>query len=106
MGAVGSDVAIETADVALMGTDLRALPDANGHAPLALSAAILLTLVPLAALGILGLATVVGAHELAELLVIANGVRAARRTAFHTHPAVPTITATPAPARRPASGVR
>jgi len=88
MGAVGSDVAIETADVALMGSDLRALPDAIGHARradgimrqnLALSAAILLTLVPLSALGILGLATVVAAHELAELLVIANGVRAARR---------------------------
>ena len=90
MGAVGSDVAIETADVALMGSDLRALPDAIGHARradrimrqnLALSAAVLLTLVPLAALGILGLATVVAAHEIAELLVIANGVRAARRTA-------------------------
>ncbi|MEV4418505.1 cation-translocating P-type ATPase [Patulibacter sp. NPDC049589] len=98
MGAVGSDVAIETADVALMGSDLRALPDAIGHARradrimrqnLALSAAILLTLVPLAALGILGLATVVAAHEIAELLVIANGVRAARRTAFRERTAGP-----------------
>lgn len=46
---------------------------------LALSGAILLTLVPLAATGVLGLATVVLAHELAEVVVIANGVRAGRR---------------------------
>jgi cation-transporting ATPase G len=91
MGAVGSDVAIEAGDVALMGTDLRALPDTLRHARragrimrqnLALSALILLSLVPLAAAGVLGLATVVAIHELAEVVVIANGVRAARRVAF------------------------
>ncbi len=89
MGAMGSDVAIETADVALMGQDLRHLPDALTDARralsiakqnLALSALILVTLVPLAALGILGLAAVVATHELAELVVIANGIRAGRRT--------------------------
>lgn len=87
MGAMGSDVAIDTADVALMGTDLRHLPQAVRHARRArgimlqnigLSAAIVLTLVPLAAFGILGLATVVFIHELAEVFVIGNGVRAGR----------------------------
>ncbi|TNC29164.1 heavy metal translocating P-type ATPase [Amycolatopsis alkalitolerans] len=87
MGAMGSDVAIETADVAFMGSDLRHLPQALRHARRArvimlqnigLSAAIVLTLVPLAALGVLGLATVVFIHELAEVFVIGNGVRAGR----------------------------
>ena len=88
MGAMGSDVAIETADVALMGQDLRHLPDALIHARharrvmhqnLALSGAILLVLIPLAAAGTLGLATVVASHEVAELFVIINGIRAGRK---------------------------
>ncbi|GLY29618.1 cation-translocating P-type ATPase [Kineosporia sp. NBRC 101731] len=88
MGAMGADVAIETADVALMGEDLRHLPQALAHArrarrvmlqSLVLSMLILLVLVPLSALGVLGLAVVVATHELAEVLVIGNGVRAARR---------------------------
>ena len=91
MGAMGTDVAIETADVALMGDDLRHLPDASAHAcraraimrqNLLLSGSILAVLVPLAAAGVLGLAAVVAIHELAEVVVIANGVRAGRRTAF------------------------
>ncbi|MGH9156000.1 MAG: heavy metal translocating P-type ATPase [Acidimicrobiales bacterium] len=91
MGAMGTDVAIETADVALMGDDLRHLPDTLTHARragrimrqnLALSGAILVILVPLAAVGALHLASVVAIHELAEVVVIANGVRASRRSAF------------------------
>jgi cation-transporting ATPase G len=87
MGAMGSDVAIEAADVALMGEKLTHLPEVLAHAQragrimrqnLALSGAILALLVPLGAFGFLGLAAVVATHELAEVVVIANGVRAAR----------------------------
>lgn len=88
MGAMGTDVAIETADVALMGDDLRHLPQALQHARrartimvqnVALSLAIIAALMPLALFGVLGLAAVVLIHELAEIVVIANGVRAGRQ---------------------------
>ena len=87
MAAMGTDVAIETADVALMGEDLRHLPRILDHARrshrimgqnIALSLAIVIVLVPLAIVGALGLAVVVAIHELAEIVVIANGVRAGR----------------------------
>jgi len=87
MGAMGSDVALETADVALMGEDLRNLPQAFAHARYAraimlqnvgLSIALIAILIPLALAGVLGLAAVVLVHELAEVVVIANGVRAGR----------------------------
>ena len=87
MGAMGTDVAIETADVALMGEDLRHLPQAFSHARRArrimlqnvgLSLALIAVLMPLALFGVLGLAAVVLVHEVAEVFVIANGVRAGR----------------------------
>ncbi|GIF97648.1 putative cation-transporting ATPase G [Catellatospora citrea] len=89
MGAMGTDVAIETADVALLGEDLRHLPQLLGQARSArrimlqnvgLSMAIIGVLIPLAAFGVLGLATVVFVHELAEVIVIGNAVRAAKPT--------------------------
>jgi cation-transporting ATPase G len=65
--AMGADVAIETADVALMGEDLRHLAQALAHARrsriimlqnLGRSLAIITALMPLALLGVLGLAAV------------------------------------------------
>jgi ABC-type dipeptide/oligopeptide/nickel transport system permease component len=56
---------------------------------------ILLVLVPLAATGLLGLAAVVAAHELAEVLVIANGVRAGRRLPRPPTRPVPAVVGTP-----------
>ena len=41
---------------------------------------------PLALFGVLGLAAVVLIHELAEIVVIANGVRAGRATPLVTAP--------------------
>jgi cation-transporting P-type ATPase G len=111
VGTAGADVAIEAADVALMGEDLRHLPDALLHARramrivrqnLALSATILLVLIPLAATGIIGLAAVVAVHELAEVVVIANGVRAARPDAFATRRSADPHSTKP-PKRQPAA---
>mgnify|MGYP006376773005 CR=1 FL=1 len=87
MGATGSDVAIESADVAFTGHDLRLLPRAFAHARrgrriinqnIILSLLIITALLPLALFGILGLAAVVLVHEIAEVLVILNGLRTAR----------------------------
>ena len=95
MGAMGTDVAIETADVALMGQDLRALPTALNHASRARTAmmqnigfslVIIAALLPLSLFGVLGLAAVVAVHEVAEVVVILNGLRMAKaRVGFHDH---------------------
>lgn len=87
MGATGSDAAIESADVAFTGRDLGLIPQALRHARrgrvimnqnIVLSLAIIAVLPPLAITGVLGLAAVVLVHEVAEVVVIANGLRAAR----------------------------
>ena len=102
MGAMGTDVAIETADVALMGQDLRHLPHALGHARrsrrimlqnVGMSLALITVLIPLAAFGVLGLAAVVAIHEFAEVLVIGNGVRAGRVKPLPALPAASTTAA-------------
>lgn len=88
MGVQGSAAAIESADVAFTGHDLRLLPGAFAHARrgrrimtanIALALLIIVGLFPFALLGVLGLAGVVLVHELAEVVVILNGLRAARR---------------------------
>jgi len=105
MGAMGTDVAIETADVALMGEDLRHLPQTLAHARrsraimlqnVGLSLGLITILIPLATFGVLGLAAVVLVHELAEIVVIGNGVRAGRVRPLPPLPAG-------APARQPAA---
>lgn len=87
MGATGSAAAIEAADIAFTGHDLRQIPAAIAHARrgraimtsnIGLALAIIIVLFPLALFGVLGLAGVVLVHEAAEVVVILNGLRAAR----------------------------
>jgi len=87
MGVTGSDAAIESADVAFTGSDVRLIPVALAHARrgrrimtgnIGLALAIIVVLFPLALFGVLGLAAVVLVHEVAEVIVIANGLRAGR----------------------------
>ena len=72
---------------AFTGHDLGLIPQALRHARrggriinqnIVLSLAIITVLLPLAITGVLGLAAVVLVHEVAEVVVIANGLRAAR----------------------------
>ncbi len=84
MGAAGSDVALETADVALMADDLEKFVYALGLARrnrsvvnqnLALSAVVISLLVIGAVSGLLNLPAAVLAHEISEFVVIASGLR-------------------------------
>lgn len=87
MGASGTDVALETADVALMGDRLDRLPFAFDTARrtervvrenLFLSLGVIVVLVPLAALGLAGFAPAIIAHEGSTLLVVGNALRLLR----------------------------
>ncbi len=87
MGAAGTDVALETADVALMADDLEKLVYALRHAQrtqtvvkqnLALSAVVIGALIVGAMAGAFSLPIVVVAHEVSEFLVIASGLRMLR----------------------------
>jgi Cd2+/Zn2+-exporting ATPase len=87
MGAAGTDVALETADVALMADDLERLSYALTLAQsaqrltrqnLALSIGVISVLVVGALIGSFSLPIAVLGHELSEFLVIANGLRILR----------------------------
>ncbi len=84
MGAGGSDVALETADVALMADDLRALPIAIGlgraarsiiRQNLVASLGMVAFLVPATILGFAGIGVAVALHEGSTLVVVLNALR-------------------------------
>jgi Zn2+/Cd2+-exporting ATPase len=83
MGAAGSDVALETADVALMNDDLSQLPFAVGLSRMSnavikqnlwVSLGVVAVLIPATILG-LGIGPAVVAHEGSTILVVMNALR-------------------------------
>lgn len=87
MGTAGTDAAIEAADVALMGDDLRNIPyaiqlgkKAQGISlqNIIFSLLLLVVLIPSALIGVMTVAIAVIVHEIAELLAIGNGLRVVR----------------------------
>lgn len=87
MGGAGSAVALETADIALIGDDLSRLPFAIGLARrsrtilrqnLVIAAGMMLLLLTAAALGVLAIGPAVIGHEGSTLVVIANALRILR----------------------------
>ena len=88
MGTIGTDAAIEAADVALMADDLSKVPEAIAFGKKALSVstqnivfsvAVLAMLIPTALAGVLGVTAAVIFHEASELLAVGNGLRVIRR---------------------------
>ncbi len=87
MGAGGTDVALETADVALISDDLSRLPFAVAlsrksrkiiRENLAISLSVIALLIPLALSGLAGIGLAIVLHEGSTLLVVANALRLLR----------------------------
>jgi Cd2+/Zn2+-exporting ATPase len=87
MGTGGTDAAIEAADVALMADDITKVAEALrlgrratriSRQNLLFSVLLLALLIPSAVVGLLTVVIAVTVHEVAELLAVGNGVRAAQ----------------------------
>ena len=87
MGGAGTDVALETADIALMADDLSKLPFAVGlsrqarriiRQNLVISLGVIALLLPSAMLGLAGIGIAIVFHEGSTLVVVANALRLLR----------------------------